>query len=296
MWESDVPLAAHTRYRLGGPARRFARIDARDLLAEAVAHRDLPLRVLGWGANVLVADRGVEEAVVVLGGQFDYLRLRDESIEAGAAAGLPAVVGEARRAGREGWEFLEAVPGSVGGGLHMNAGSVDIGMWDRVIRVVAMTPAGETVHVTPEEARPGYRRTALPEDWIFLEALFEARPGNPGDIEAAHRERRGRKVSTQVYELPSCGSVWRNPGSPHGAAWELIDRAGMRGARRGGAQITERHANFIANLADASASDVLWLMAETRRRVHETTGVLLEPEICLWGFTADELASVGAGQ
>jgi UDP-N-acetylmuramate dehydrogenase len=294
MWEIDVPLADLTRYRIGGPASRFARLESREALGAALESADGAYRVLGWGANVLVADRGVSEAVIVLSGQFDFLRLQDATLEAGAAAGLPAVVGEARRAGRGGWEFLEAVPGSVGGGLRMNAGSTDTGLWDRAIRVDAMTPEGATVRLTRAEARPAYRTVGVPDDWVFLDGEFEARPGDPAAIEMAHRMRRARKVEAQVYELPSCGSIWKNPGPPHGAAWQLVVRAGMRGARKGNAQITERHANFIANLADALAADVLWLMAETRRRVHEKEGVWLEPEIRLWGFDPEELASVGA--
>jgi UDP-N-acetylmuramate dehydrogenase len=175
----------------------------------------------------------------------------------------------------------------------MNAGSAETGMWDRVVWADAVTPSGDQRRVAPGEARPSYRAIGLPRDWVFVAASFAAPTGDPGEIQTAHAERRRRKVATQVYELPSCGSIWKNPGPPHGSAWELVDRAGMRGAERGGARITERHANFIANVGGASAADVLWLMAETRRRVHDVSGVWLEPEICLWGFGEEELASVG---
>ena len=97
-----------------------------------------------------------------------------------------------------------------------------------------------------------------------------------------------------MYDLPTCGSIWKNPGPPHGSAWQVVETVGMRGAARGGARITEKHANFIANVDDAKAEDVLWLMAETRRRALDL-GVLLEPEICLWGFAVGELAAVGGG-
>lgn len=295
MWEPDVPLASLTRYRIGGPAVRFARPERpADLAAALASTGGSPFRVLGWGANVLVSDRGVPQPVIVLGGEFDYLSLSDDAIEAGGAAGLPGLVGEARRAGRAGWDFLEAVPGSVGGGLRMNAGSAEIGMWDRVLWAEVMTPTGDRVRIGPEEAAPGYRSVQLPEEWVFIGAALAAPPGLRDQVDAAHARRRRQKVETQVYELPSCGSIWKNPGPPHGSAWELVDRAGMRGAVRGGAQITERHANFIANLGGATAADVLWLMAETRRRVSELEGIWLEPEICLWGFAPDELASVGA--
>lgn len=294
-WEADVRLAEHARYRIGGPTPGFARASSREELAEGLAGlAGAPLRVLGRGANLLVADRGVAERVVVLAGAFDRLELGEDHIEAGAGAGLPALVGEARRAGRAGWSFLEAVPGSVGGGLRMNAGSVETGLWDRVERVEAMTPAGETSWLTPEDAHPSYRAVDVPESWIFLGARFATRTGDPAAIEAEHMERRRTKVETQVYDLPSCGSIWKNPGGRWAGAWQLVEHVGMRGVRRGGAVITERHANFIANAGDARAQDVWWLMAETRRRVREETGILLSPEIRLWGFEAEELAAVGA--
>ena len=293
-WETDVKLADHTRYGIGGLSPRFGRPDSRDALATAL--RDTQpglLRVLGGGANVLVSDSGVDEPVVVLGGDFGYVEQGDTWIDAGAAAGLPTLVGEARRSGLAGWSFLEAVPGTVGGGLRMNAGSADTGLWDRVVWVEAMTPAGETVRLTRADARPGYRTVDVSEAWVFLGARFDATPGDPTEVENLHFDRRRMKVETQVYDLPSCGSMWKNPGAPWGSAWELVERVGMRGARRGDAQITERHANFIANLGAASAADVWWLMAETRRRVREQVGIDLEPEIHMWGFSTDELSAVG---
>lgn len=296
-WEADVRLAEHTRYRIGGPAGRFGRADDRTELAAALRGLEAErYQVLGWGANVLVADAGVDGAVITLGGEFGRLEVGADSIVAGAAAGLPALVGEARRAGFAGWSFLEAVPGSVGGGLRMNAGSVETGLWDRVRVAETMTRDGEVRRRTAPEARPSYRRVDVPADEVFLGAEFDVTTGDRASIDAEHFARRRTKVETQVYDLPSCGSTWTNPlgaDGKTGSAWKLVEQVGMRGARRGGAQITERHANFIANLGDAMAADVWWLMAETRRRVLEETGVALVPEIKLWGFSAEEQAAVG---
>lgn len=293
-WERDVRLAERVRWRIGGPALRLGAAGSEPELAAAL--RDLaPAEhlTLGWGANLLVADRGVEPAVLVLEDGLDWIRTGEGWIEAGAGAGLPSLVGEARRSGRAGWSFLEAVPGSVGGGLRMNAGSAETGLWDRVIWADALTGSGDRVRVERDGARPSYRRIELPESWVFLAARFAAPPGDPVAVEAEHRARRTAKVETQVYDLPTCGSVWKNPGPPWGSAWQLVERVGMRGARIGGAVITEKHANFIANVAEATAEDVLALMRETRRRVLEETGARLEPEIRFWGFDADELRSVG---
>ena len=288
-------LADHARYRIGGPTPGLGHALDRAELAGALAGlAGAPYRVLGRGANLLISDLGVSERVLVLAGEFDFLRAEAEHIEAGAGAGLPALVGEARRGGFSGWSFLEAVPGSVGGGLRMNAGSAETGLWDRVEWAEVMTPGGETIRMTAVEARPSYRAVGVPESSIFVGARFAVTPGDAVAIEREHFDRRRTKVETQVYDLPSCGSIWKNPDGPWAGAWQLVDEVGMRGARRGDAQITERHANFIANLGAAKAGDVWWLMAETRRRVREQTGVLLSPEIRLWGFTDEELAAVGA--
>ena len=294
-WARDVPLGPIVRYRIGGLAARLARPrSVRDL---AAALRDVGgrgCRVLGTGANILVGDAGSPEPVLVLDGEFGSLRVDADAIEAGAAARLPALAGAARRAGRAGFHFLEAVPGTVGGGLRMNAGSRDDGLWDRVRWAEALTADGELVRLRPEEAAPGYRRVGVPADWIFVRARLEATPADAEAIRAAHLGFRRRKVRDQVYELPSVGSTWKNPAPPHPPAWRIVREVGMRGARIGGAQIAEHHANFIVNLGDARSADVLELMAETRRRALERLGVALEPEIHLWGFAPEERASVGA--
>jgi len=255
---------------------------------------DDPYRVLGAGANVLVADRGVRLAVLILGGELDYVKAETDRIEAGAAARLPSLVGTARRNAREGFSFLEAVPGTVGGGLRMNAGGRDVWIWHRVIWADVLTSDREELRLTPADAGAGYRSVDVPFGWVFLAAAFEAPPGDAGAIEETHRVFRDAKVRNQVYELPSVGSTWKNPAPPFGSAWEVVDRVGMRGARRGGAEISDRHANFIVNHGDATADDVLGLMIETRRRAHEELGIWLVPEICLWGFDREELQRVGA--
>ncbi|MFQ5678826.1 MAG: UDP-N-acetylmuramate dehydrogenase [Gemmatimonadota bacterium] len=293
-WRRDVPLAGHTRYGIGGPTSRLGVAVSEPELREALAGLEgRAYRVLGGGANVLVADEGVREPVLILGAEFEYLRVGGAALEVGAATKLPALVGEARRLGRRGWAFLEAVPGSVGGGLRMNAGSREEWLWDRVQWAEAMTPDGEVRRIRPEEANAGYRQVGLPAEWIFIRTALEAPEGDPREVRRAHLRFREQKVSAQVYDLPSVGSTWKNPGAPFGSAWEVVERVGMRGARRGGAQISEKHANFIVNHGEARAEDVLELMIETRRRAVEQLGVRLEPEIVLWGFAPERVRAVG---
>jgi UDP-N-acetylmuramate dehydrogenase len=294
-WETDVPLAPLTRLGVGGVTPQLARPRSAASLHDALAAlAGRPFRVLGGGANTLVADSGVDEPVLILGEGFESLESAEGEIRAGAASQIPALVNAARRGARDGWVFLEAVPGTVGGALRMNAGSTETGLWDRAIWVEAMTPQAETVRLTRDEARPRYRGVDVPDEWIFLGGAFKAPPGDPRRVQQAHIQRRQMKVETQVYDLPSCGSTWKNPGAPFGSAWEIVDGVGMRGARRGDAVITEKHANFIANVGDATATDILDLMTETRKRALEQLGVGLEPEIRLWGFAEEELRAVGA--
>ncbi len=294
-WETDMSLALHTRYRIGGPAVSFSRPETEAELVAALADRaDRGHFVLGWGANVLVSDRGVQRAVLMLAGQFGAVQLEPDAFEVGAAAGIPGMVGDARRLGRSGFAFLEAVPGTIGGALRMNAGSATEGIWDRVLWAEAVTPGGERVRITPQDAKPVYRGTGVPADWVFVAARLTAPAGDPKRVQQAHLERRRSKVESQVYELPSCGSTWKNPGPPHGSAWEVLSRVGMRGVNCGGARVSAKHANFIVNEGEATAEDVIWLMRESRRRVHEQLGIWLAPEIQLWGFEEEELKSLGA--
>lgn len=294
MWSRDVRLAELTRWKIGGPAPLFARAsdrgELRELLAEVEGQR---VRVLGLGANLLVADSGPDGPVLVLNGEFRRLDVFERSIVTGAAASIAAVVQAARRAARSGLWILEAVPGTMGGALRMNAGTAETGLWDLVSWAEIMRPGGVIDRVVRGDVRPSYREIELDPEAIFLRAEIEAPVADePARVEEEHRVRRVSKLRAQVYDQPTCGSTWRNP--VEASAWQLIDRVGMRGARRGDAQISEKHANFIVNLGGAEARDVVDLMVETRRRVREETGIELRPEIHFWGFSEETLRELGA--
>lgn len=295
MWSGDVSLAELTRWKIGGRAPLFARAsderELRDLLAEVEGQR---VYVLGLGANLLVADSGPGGPVLVLDGEFKRLEVLESTIMAGAAASIAGVVQAARRAARAGLWILEAVPGTIGGALRMNAGTAETGLWDLVRWADAIWPGGRMARLMREEVRASYREIELDPEAIFLRAEIDAPPGDdPKRIEEEHRVRRESKLRAQVYDQPTCGSTWRNP--PGAPAWQLIDQVGMRGARRGDAQISTKHANFIVNLGEARARDVVELMIETRRRVREQMGIELRPEIHFWGFSEETLAELGVG-
>jgi len=294
-WADEMVLARLARYRIGGPAERLVRPQTLDELQDTLAELEgSPYQVLGTGANVLIADAGVRGSILILGGEFGGVDVDDDAIRAGAAAKLPALVNAARKSAREGFHFLEAVPGTVGGGLRMNAGSREEGLWDRVDWVDAVTPAGEIVRLDASDTQPSYRSISVPWDWVFVRARFETSLGDPDAVRDAHFGYREQKVRDQIYDLPSIGSTWKNPEPPHPSAWQIVDEVGMRGARSGGAQVADGHANFIVNLGTARADDVLDLMIETRSRAHERFGLWLEPEIRFWGFEPGRLAAVGA--
>ena len=293
---SNVPLAELTRWKIGGPASKFARANSDDelraLLTDAAGER---VWVLGLGANLLISDEGPPGPVIVLEGQFKAFQLLESTIRFGAATPISTVVQAARRNARSGLWILEAVPGTMGGALRMNAGTAEEGIWDRVIWAEAMWPDGTTRRLTAEDVRPRYRGVDLDPEAIFIRAEVNAPAGDAARIEDEHTRRRTSKLEAQVYDAPTCGSTWKNPEPPAPSAWELVDRVGMRGERRGGAQISPKHANFIVNVEDATAQDVVDLMTETRRRVLEVTGIALEPEIQFWGFPEDVLRELGVG-
>jgi UDP-N-acetylmuramate dehydrogenase len=293
LWVSDEPLAPRCRWRVGGPAGRFAEVksvdDLRAHLRDAGAD---PVSVLGGGANLLIADAGVPGAVVSLKGPFRKVELVDGAIRVGAGASIATTVQTARRNARRGLAILEAVPGTMGGALRMNAGTAEEGIWDRVEWAEVMWPDGSVQRIGREEARPEYRHIGLDERAIFIAAEVRAPAGEASSIEREHLTRRKEKLEAQVYDLPTCGSTWKNP--PGRSAWELIDAVGLRGARKGDAQISPKHANFIVNLGNARAAEILELMRTTRERVREREGILLEPEIRFWGVDEETLRALGA--
>ncbi len=220
----------------------------------------------------------------------------ERSILFGAGAPISAVVQAARRAARAGLWILEAVPGTMGGALRMNAGTAEEGVWERTLWAEALWPDGAVKRLTRADVRPRYRGIELDAAAIFLRGELEALAGEPERVEHEHRSRREAKLAAQVYDQPTCGSTWKNPEPPAPAAWQLVDRVGLRGARRGDAQISSKHANFIVNCGNARAQDVIDLLVETRRRVLEATGIALEPEIQFWGFSDEVLRQVGAAR
>ena len=283
-YEERAPLSRLTWFRTGGPAEvLFEPKDAEDL-ARFLAGReaDIPLSVVGVGSNLLVRDGGIPGVVIRLGRAFAGIDAKGTEIRAGAAAMDVHVAARARDAGIAGMEFLKGVPGTIGGALRMNAGAYEAEIKDVVTSAEAFDTAGRTHVLGVAELGFGYRRCAVPEDWIFTAALFRGRLGKRADIARRMKAVQATRADSQPLGARTGGSTFTNP--PGMKAWEMIERAGCRGLRRGGAVVSEKHCNFLVNTGKATAADLEGLGEEVRKRVFADSGVTLEWEISRVGI------------
>ena len=275
----DAAMAPFTWFRVGGPAEALFRpADMEDLMAFlAGLPADVPLTVIGVGSNLLVRDGGVPGVVIRLTGPFAAITAEGHTITAGAGALDLTVARVAQENGIAGLEFLSGVPGTVGGALRMNAGAFGGEMKDVTIGAQAVDRSGRRHDLSLAGLGFSYRHCAVPEDMIFLSAKLEGVAGDPAAIAGRMEEIRAAREDAQPQRVRTGGSTFANP-QGH-SAWKLIDGAGCRGLTRGGAQVSEKHCNFLLNTGTATASDIEDLGDEVRRRVHETSGVDLHWEI-----------------
>lgn len=278
-YRADAPVAQLTWFRVGGPAEvLFRPADEADLI-EFLAGRpgDVPVTVLGVGSNTLIRDGGVAGVVIRLGKAFADARVEGDRVVAGAGALDVTVAATAQRGGLTGLEFLSGIPGTVGGALRMNAGAYGSEVRDMLVSARAIDALGHPHTLAAAELGLSYRHCAVPEDWIFTSAVFQGRPGDPAVIAQAMADIRDAREETQPRRVRTGGSTFANPEGRR--AWQLIDAAGCRGLRIGGAQVSEKHCNFLLNIGDASAEEIEALGEEVRRRVRETSGIELRWEI-----------------
>jgi len=272
-------LGEVTWFRVGGAAEvLFVPADLDDLtLFLRQRPAEVPVTVIGVGSNLLVRDGGIDGVVVRLGRGFAGVRVDGDVVRAGAAALDVNVARTAAAAGIAGMEFLSGVPGTIGGALRMNAGAYGREMVDIVIHARAVDPSGRVHELDRAAIGFGYRRTAVAEDWIFVEAVLGGWRDSPDAVTRRMAEIAAAREVSQPVRSRTGGSTFANP--PGAKAWELIDRAGCRGLRVGGAVVSDKHCNFLINTGTASAADIEALGEEVRRRVHQQTGITLEWEI-----------------
>jgi len=280
--KADAPLAQFTWFRVGGPAEvLFRPADVADLAAFlADCPADIPVTVLGAASNLLIRDGGISGVVIRLGGAFGRVGIQDARLTAGAGALDVTVAEEALAAGLGGLEFLSGIPGTIGGAVRMNAGAYGREIVDVIESAAVVTRSGALTRIGRDRLGLRYRGSALPEGAIVVEATLLGEPDSSDRIEVRMAEVRARRGATQPVRARTGGSTFANPGGPDALkAWELIDRAGCRGLRLGGAQVSELHCNFLINTGDATASDLEALGEEVRRRVRDSAGVDLAWEI-----------------
>lgn len=286
----DRPLNELTWLRVGGAADAlFQPVDVDDL-ANFMRNVDPEVAIfpMGVGSNLIVRDGGIRAVVVRMGRGFNHIEIDGTRIAVGVAA-LDAHV--ARKAATAGLDltFLRTIPGAIGGAVRMNAGCYGSYIADIFVSAKAITRAGELVRLTADDLKFSYRQTELPEGWVIVEATFEAPKGDPDALNALMAEQIARRDASQPTKERSAGSTFRNPAgfsstgladdSQDLKAWKVIDDAGLRGFSIGGAQMSEKHPNFMINTGGATAADLEKLGEEVRKRVFKSSGLTLEWEI-----------------
>jgi UDP-N-acetylenolpyruvoylglucosamine reductase len=282
-----VPLARLTTIGTGGPARAYAEPSSLEDLVEALAWaaaRALPVVVIGLGSNVLVADEGVDALVLRLGGALTEVSVRGETLVAGGGAANAVCLHRARDAALGGFEFACAIPGTAGGGVRMNAGAYGSD-WSSIVSRAQIATAQGAAWRSAAELGFGYRHSALQPGEVVAEVEYRLVPRPAAEIRATVAGLVAQRKATQPTNRRTFGSVFKNPPGTVGAG-ALIERAGLKGHRSGGALISSKHANFIENAGSATTADCLALMRTARERVLAEAGIELEHEVALIGAIA----------
>ncbi len=281
----NEPLSKHTSFRIGGNAEIMAFPDSREALRNALvwcADQECACRILGAGTNVLAPDAGVSGVTVCLKDALDGMEVLEYGkirIMSGVTMSRAAVF--AANHGLTGMEFAHGIPGTVGGGVYMNAGAYGGEIGGICQSVEVMDRRGNIREISREQMDFSYRHSALEESGdIVVSAVFSLEPGDPEAIRSRMKELMGKRSNSQPLDLPSAGSAFKRPKT--GYASKLIDEAGLRGYQVGGAAVSVKHTGFAVNLGGATAEDVKNLLSEVARIVNEKTGIMLEPEIRIW--------------
>lgn len=288
----NADLSRVTWFRVGGPAEVLFKPEDVDDLAHFLKNRpkDIPITIIGVGSNLLVRDGGIPGVVVRLGRAFAEIKCVGADIICGAGALDGNVAIAAANAGISGLEFLVGVPGTIGGALRMNAGAYGGEIKDIAVSAVALDMDGRKHELEVSDLGFSYRKSSVPEDWFFVECQLRGHVGIKADIIARMEDIKSVREQSQPIRTSTGGSTFKNPEGHK--AWQLIDDAGCRGLRVGGAMISEKHCNFIVNDKDATASDIEDLGEEVRKRVKASSGIDLQWEIRRIGVRFSEKGAV----
>ncbi len=282
---ANEPMADHTSWRIGGPAKVMVWPEDTAACSQLLGHcktTGIPVAVLGYGTNLLVADEGID-ALVINTREMNWILWQDHQVRAGAGASLAVLAGQAARRGLQGLAFSIGIPGSVGGAVLMNAGAYNGMISDVVSQVVVLDLNGGQQVLSKEDIHYGYRVSDLKKNhWFVAEALLTLQPGDREALEKEMNDCLKARKEKQPLELPNGGSVFKNPAGE--GAGRFIDRAGLKGLRIGDAQVSLKHANFIVNLGHATAKDTYTLIRTVQQRIQQQYGISLEPEVVFWGL------------
>jgi UDP-N-acetylmuramate dehydrogenase len=288
----DEPMARHTSFRIGGPAALYvecATISDITRTFDVITAHNMPWTVVGKGSNLLVNDEGFDGAVITLGREFKNHtfpapELGQSLLVAGGGMILSNLVQSAFKQGYAGFEFAVGIPGTLGGAVFMNAGSAESWIGTIVDSVTVLGPTTGLRRILGEELPWHYRSAGIPLGEVIVECSLHIEPGHVGQIRARMEALLNKRKKSQPLTVPSAGSVFRNP--PSGSAGQMIEDIGLKGYTVGGAQVSEKHANFIVNNGTATAADVVEVIMHIRQRVKEEYGTELQPEVRFIGFAS----------
>lgn len=282
----NEPLANHTTMKIGGPADLFiepSSIENLEKVMKVLKERHIPWRAIGRGSNLLVSDKGIEGAVIKVGKGLDHLDINETEVTVGAGFSLVSLSVQISKLGLTGLEFASGIPGSVGGAVYMNAGAHGSDMSKILEKVHVLFDDGTLAWLSQKEMNFSYRTSILQKKrpGIVLEAVFQLKKGNPEEIMAALQKNKNYRKETQPYNLPCAGSIFRNP-LPHYAG-KLVQEAGLKGYSIGGVQISPMHGNFIVNMGNGTASDVLSLIQYVKDTIYRQYAITMETEVEIIG-------------
>ncbi len=284
----NATISRITWFRVGGPAEILYEPADRDDLAAFLAAKpcDIDVTIIGVGSNLVVRDGGIPGVTIKLGRAFSRIEISGDIVTAGAGAVDITLSRAARNSGLGGLEFLSGIPGTIGGAVRMNAGAYGRETKDVLTAIEAVSADGRIHQVAADSLNFSYRHCDAPDDWIITQAVLKGTAEAPDLIAARMAEIDEAREETQPIRTRTGGSTFKNP--PNAMAWQLIEAAGCRGLRRGGAQVSDLHCNFLINSGDATATDLEELGENIRRRVFERSGITLDWEIKIVGVALDE--------
>lgn len=276
------PLAKHTTLRVGGPARVFVQPTDKDAfikIIELARELSLDFKIIGKGSNLLASDDVFEGIIIQTDKGLNDMTLRGNVVTVGAGVSDVKLAKEVAKMGLSGLEFLSGIPGTIGGAIFMNAGAYKKEISDVLVKVQILNEKNELIWLDKKDLEFSYRKSILQQrpDWLVVEAVLQLETGNPEDILATIKSRKEKRMASQPLEMPSAGSTFRNPDDHQ--AWELIAEAGLRGYSVGGAQVSDKHTNFVINSNKATAQNIADVIEYVKQTVYEKYNLVLQQEI-----------------